>query len=170
MKAALIDSSKSDNTKLTGRTVFVAILTFFGIVFAANGIMAYFAVESFSGVQTEKPYENGLAFNRDIERARVQDAKGWRVNEAITRKDSGDVVLTIRITDPAQKPVSGLTIITLLKSPANSHKDCPIAITEQDAGVYSGATQCGAGQWDIDMRAQKSGEIVYYSINRVILH
>lgn len=170
MKAAPIDSSKSDNIKLTGRSVFLAILTFFGIVFAANGIMTYFAIESFSGVQTERPYENGLAFNRDIERARAQDALGWRVNEAITRKDSGDVSLTIRITDSAQKPVSGLTIATLLKSPADSHNDCPITITEQDAGVYSGATQCGAGQWDIDMRAQKSGEIVYYSINRVILH
>jgi nitrogen fixation protein FixH len=170
MKAVLIDSSKSDSIKLTGRTVLVAILTFFGIVFTANGIMAYFAVQSFSGVQTEKPYENGLAFNRDIERARTQDAQGWHVDEAITRKETGDVMLTIRITDSTQKLISGVTVDTLLKSPADSHKDCFLEVTEQSAGVYAGATQCGAGQWDIDMRALKNGDIVYHSINRIILH
>ena len=110
MKMALIGSSKSNNFRLTGSNVLVTIIAFFSIVFAANGIMAYLAVESFSGVQSEKPYENGLAFNRDIERARAQDAQGWRVDEAIIRKESGDVLLTIRIADSTQKPLAGLNI------------------------------------------------------------
>jgi len=170
MKMALIGSSKSNNFRLTGSNVLVTIIAFFAIVFAANGIMAYLAVESFSGVQSEKPYENGLAFNRDIERARAQAAQGWRVDEAIIRKESGDVLLTIRIADSAQKALSGLNITTALKSPADSHKDCLITITEQNAGLYSGVTQCGAGQWDLDMRALRNGDIVYHSINRIILH
>ncbi|MBW8618621.1 MAG: FixH family protein [Hyphomicrobiales bacterium] len=170
MKMALIDSSKSGNFKLTGSVVIATLIGFFVIIFAANGIMAYLAVQSFSGVQTEKPYENGLAFNRDIERARAQDAQGWHVDEAITRKETGDVMLTIRITDSIQKPISGVTVDTLLKSPTDSHKDCFLEVTEQSAGVYAGATQCGAGQWDIDMRALKNGDIVYHSINRIILH
>ena len=169
MKMALIGSSKSNNFRLTGSNVLVTIIAFFAIVFAANGIMAYLAVESFSGVQSEKPYENGLAFNQDIARARAQDAQGWRVDENITRGAGGDVLLSVRIIDLAHMPVSGLIVQSVLKAPADSHNDCSVTLTEQSAGIYWGTAHCGAGQWDADLTARKNGEVAYHSINRIIL-
>ena len=99
MKAAIISNPKDREYRLTGRFVLVAIISFFVVVMGVNGIMAYLAVETFSGVQSEKPYENGLAFNRDIARARAQYAQGWSVNETISRSPSGAVSIDDGISD-----------------------------------------------------------------------
>lgn len=169
MKAVMIKSLKIEEFKLTGGSVLIAMIVFFAVIFAVNGVMAYLAVETFSGVQTDKPYENGLAFNQDIARARAQDAQGWRVDENITRGAGGDVLLSVRIIDLAHMPVSGLIVQSVLKAPADSHNDCSVTLTEQSAGIYWGTAHCGAGQWDADLTARKNGEVAYHSINRIIL-
>ena len=170
MKISMITSSDDSGFKLTGSKVLLAMMAFFALVFTVNGLMAYLAVSTFSGVQTDKPYESGLAFNREIARARAQEGQGWQVDEQISREASGAVILTIRIMDGAHAPITGLTLNTILKSPADSHKDCLVVVTEEKSGVYSGTTHCAAGQWDLDTQAQKDGDMVYRSINRIILH
>jgi len=170
MKAAIISNPKDREYRLTGRFVLVAIISFFVVVMGVNGIMAYLAVETFSGVQSEKPYENGLAFNRDIARARAQYAQGWSVNETISRSPSGAVSIDVGISDSSSQVVAGLAVTSTLKAPVDSRNDCTAALTDQTNGHYVGVTQCGAGQWDIETIARRGGDIVYKSTNRIILH
>ena len=169
MKATMMSESRDSEYRLTGRFVLLAIISFFVVVMGVNGIMAYLAVETFSGIQSEKPYENGLAFNRDIARARVQDAQGWNVSEEISRSPSGEVSIDMSIADSSNQIVVGLTVASILKSPVDSRIDCKLVLTDQMNGHYTGVTQCVAGQWDVESIARRDGDIVYRSTNRIIL-
>ena len=170
MKATMISESKDREYRLTGRFVLVAMISFFVVVMGVNGIMAYLAVETFSGIQSEKPYENGLAFNRDIARSRAQDEQGWSVSEKIIRFPSGDVSIDVSIADSLNQIVSNLAITSILKSPVDSRIDCKVMLTDQMNGHYTGVTPCGPGQWDVETIVSRRGDIVYRSNNRIILH
>jgi nitrogen fixation protein FixH len=165
-----MDKPRDREYRLTGRFVLVAVVSFFVIVMSVNGIMAYLAVETFSGVQSEKPYENGLAFNRDITRARVQDAQGWRVSEKMFRTPSGEVSIDVSIVDSSNQFVAGLAITSILKSPVDSRIDCKVVLTDEMNGHYTGVTPCGAGQRNVESIVRRGADIVYQSTNRIILH
>ena len=170
MKVTMISEPKDQEYRLTGRFVLVAIVSFFVVVMGVNGIMAYLAVETFSGVQSEKSYENGLAFNRDIARARAQDSQGWSVSEKITRTPSGGVSIDVSVADSSNQIVTGLAVTSIFKSPVDSRIDCRVMLTDQMNGHYTGVTPCGAGQWNVESIVLRGGDIVYQSTNRIILH
>ena len=48
-----------------------------GLVVAVNGIMVYFATSTFPGLDTDKAYVQGLAYNETLREARASDALGW---------------------------------------------------------------------------------------------
>lgn len=55
---------------------------FFGaflFVVAVNGVMIYFAVTTFSGVETENHYIKGIKYNAALEGQRAQTERGWKV-------------------------------------------------------------------------------------------
>ena len=170
MKALLTDDREETGFRLNGRIVLVALIGFFVTVMGVNGLMAYLAVETFSGIQTEKPYENGLAFNREIARARAQESQGWKVEEHIDRAASGSVTITIHLHKADDTVITGLSLVALLKSPTNSRNDCKTLLNDQGDGTYTAVFPCGAGQWDLETTARLKDEVVYQSVNRIILH
>jgi len=52
---------------------------FFGIVIAVNGVMLYFALSTFNGLETEDHFVKGIQYNRDIAGAKAQAERGWQV-------------------------------------------------------------------------------------------
>ena len=46
-------------SELTGRHVIIILLSVFGVVFAVNGLFAYYAVSGFPGVETKDAYRGG---------------------------------------------------------------------------------------------------------------
>ena len=64
---------------LSGRTVLLSLLGFFGIVIAANGALVAFAIGTMPGLETEKPYQAGIGYNAEIAVARAQAGRGWRL-------------------------------------------------------------------------------------------
>lgn len=67
---------------ITGKTVLFGMLAFFGVVFAVNGALVYFAIDSWSGLSTERPFEAGRNHDRTLAEAEAQAALGW--NSAVT--------------------------------------------------------------------------------------
>jgi nitrogen fixation protein FixH len=170
MKEVAIEEEKNAEFRLTGGIVLIALVIFFVVVMIVNGVMAYLAVETFSGIQTDKPYESGLAFNKDIARARAQDAQGWIVDENVTRVATGEVSIRVQIKDSTSQAVTGLSVKSTLKAPVDSHNDCKVALTEKGDGIYVGVGSCVAGQWDVETLALRGEDVAYKSINRIILH
>ena len=77
-------------TGLTGRHVLLAMLAFFGVIFAVNGAFLYFALGSHSGVVAVEPYRKGLAYNQAIAAAEAQERRGWRMELPYAAGPAGD--------------------------------------------------------------------------------
>ena len=165
----VVKQSKS-NFRLTGWKVFFIIASFFGVIMAVNFVMAYYAIHTFSGMQTEKPYESGLAFNRAISEAKIQASRGWNVDVRMERAADGSVGMKVTLNDAASQPLDNLIIKAALRSPIDSKRDHLLSLVSEGQGKYSGVTSAEAGQWDVAIVAEIDGATVYRSINRVILH
>src|ERR671912_3031619 len=81
---------------ITGRSVLIYFISFFGIIFAMNFYMVRVASSSFSGVETESAYKAGLSFKNDVAAAHAQDARHWAVEASLQRGDATSVVITAR--------------------------------------------------------------------------
>jgi nitrogen fixation protein FixH len=77
---------------LTGRKVFAIAAVSFGVILTANLILAYQAVNTFSGLVVPNSYIASQEFDA---RRRAQEALGWTLD-----LDHEDAVLTVRLTDP----------------------------------------------------------------------
>ena len=86
--------------RLTGRHVLIIFLAFFGVVFAVNGVMMRAALTTFSGLEAENPYKEGLAFNRRLADSRAQALRAWSVDATVARADNGQVAVAVARAAP----------------------------------------------------------------------
>ena len=156
--------------RVTGRTVLFAVLGFFGVVMGVNVVMAYLAISTFSGLQTEHPYETGLAFNKAVDEAQAQAGRGWTVDLHLDRAANGVVSIAAALRDAAGAPLSGETVTVGLRAPATATHDHSAMLAEAEAGAYRGTVSADPGQWDVELVATSNGKVLFRSTNRVILH
>jgi nitrogen fixation protein FixH len=156
--------------RLTGRTVLAALLAFFGIVIGVNGVMIALAIGTMPGLENEKPYQAGVAYNTEIEAARAQAARHWTVASHITRDTLGRATVRVTAHDADGAPVGGLTVAARLVRPTNERGDRTIALGERWPGSYVGeATRVAAGAWDVEIEAARASERLFRSHNRIIM-
>ena len=132
---------------LTGRHVLIAVLAFFGVVFAVNGVMTYIALDSFSGLATEDAYRKGLRYNEQLATADAQAAQGWRV-KVDYREGSGSLRLTLR--DKDDLPLRSLQIEGIVGRPASAQHDRQPVLAHVGCRcrrlVATGCVLCGLGR------------------------
>ena len=75
----MIANQNTGPRPLSGRTVLVCFIAFFGVVSFANAIMIRAAVTTFSGLETGSAYQAGQNFEYEVEAARAQEARHWQV-------------------------------------------------------------------------------------------
>ena len=105
MSPTVLPTIKAE-TGLKGAHVLAALLAFFGIVFAVNGVLVFEALKTHSGVVAQEPYRKGLAYNDRIAADGLQSALGWKADVGFG--SAGQVALTM--LDRDDKPLSGLLI------------------------------------------------------------
>jgi nitrogen fixation protein FixH len=155
---------------LTGRTVLVALLGFFGIVIGVNGVMMALAIGTMPGLENEKPYQAGVAYNAEIEAARAQAGRHWTVASHVARDVLGRATVRVDAHDAKGAPVGGLTVAVRLLRPADQRGDRAIALGEREPGIYEGdATGVGPGAWDVEIEAARASERLFRSHNRIIM-
>ena len=87
------------NGKISGKGFLIGLSLFFGTIFLANGIMVYYALTTFDGVETDNAYRKGRAYNHVLEADAVQQALGWQVSiETIPTYTPDAIVLNIAVT------------------------------------------------------------------------
>ena len=149
---------------LTGRKVLAILLGSFGAVFAANGLMAYDAVSTFSGEVANNPYEVGLEYNSQIAAADAQSGRHWKVD--VTFAGAG-VSATFR--DARGRPIPGLAVSGVFAAPADMSRDRRFAMREASGGVYVGGEKPASGVWDLKLIAARHGATLFQTKNRVEL-
>lgn len=151
---------------LTGRTVLICLVAFFGTVFAMNAVLVRVATSSFGGVETESSYKAGLTFKNDIAAAQAQDARHWAVDAALQKEgDTTRVTMTAR--DAEARPVSGLIVAARLSHPADKRQDLILDLKETTSGRFETIAAIPSGQWDLVLDLKRNDETVFRSKNRI---
>ncbi|WP_114947705.1 FixH family protein [Microvirga calopogonii] len=152
---------------ITGRTVLLYFMSFFGVIFAVNFYMVRVAVSSFSGVETESAYKAGLSFKNDIAAAHAQDALHWTVEAALQHGEAPGIVITAR--DAQGQALTGLATEIRLAHPTDKRRDVPLEFVEQSPGRFRSLTPMPEGQWDLVIDLKRGEEAVFRSKSRIVL-
>jgi nitrogen fixation protein FixH len=151
---------------LTGRLVIGTFIAGFLIVIAANGIMAYFAVSTFTGVTTAEPYTRGLRYNRELAAADAQAALGWKVEAEFRAHGERRGELIVTVADRAGAPVAAEGEVQFVR-PVERGMDFAAALSERERGRLSAGIEFPrAGQWEARI-ALRRGDAVHRRIVRV---
>lgn len=155
---------------LTGRTVLLWLLGFFGVVIGINAVMMALAIGTMPGLESEKPYQAGIGYNVEIAAARAQAARRWTVASHIDRDASGHAAVKVEARDSDGVPLTRLALTVLLMRPTDKRADRIISLTEQGSGSYRGeATDVAPGAWDVVLDAERGPERMFRSKNRITL-
>lgn len=152
---------------LTGRTVLLYFVSFFGIIFAMNFYMVRVAISSFSGVETESAYKAGQLFKNDIAAAHAQDARHWSVEAHLQRGDTAGITLTARDADG--RMLAGLVPEIRLSHPTDKRRDVPLEFVELTPGQFKNITSVPEGQWDLVIDLKRDAETLFRSKSRISL-
>ncbi|WP_414473726.1 FixH family protein [Microvirga sp. M2] len=152
---------------LTGRTVLIYLVSFFGVIFAVNFVMIRVAVSSFSGVETESSYKAGLTFESDVAAAHAQDALHWAVEAKLEHAPARGIVITAR--DAKDQPLAGLTAQVLLAHPTDKRNDVSIDFAEISTGRYRSLGPLPEGRWDLVINLKRGDDVVFRSKSRISL-
>ena len=161
-------NTKRQARPLTGGRVLVMLVAFFGTVAAVNALMIHYALSTFRGEVADHPYEVGLAYNSEIEAARAQEARGWKVDVRFRNAPHGKS-FEVSARDSAGAPLDGLRLIGTFAAPADMALDRPVELERRAPGVYVGQVPVGPGNWDLELSAARGGETLFQSKNRIHL-
>jgi nitrogen fixation protein FixH len=155
---------------LTGRHVVYMLLGFFGVIFAVNGVFAYYAVATFSGLDRKNPYEAGLAYNTELRGARQQNERGWKVSVERGLSANGDSVFKVTPKDRAGNVLTGLSVSAAFRRPVNAGLDRVARLKEVESGVYETSVALPAkGQWIFELTALQGKKELFRSRNRIMV-
>ena len=154
--------------ELTGRTVLICLVAFFGVVAAVNAIMAAAAISTLSGLDSDSPYQAGLAFDQEIAASRTQQALRWQV-DAKVETGNGKTRVEITARDADGTPLPGLGATASLAHPTDRRFDRDLAVTQDGPGHFRGVTGAAFGQWDVVIELSRDGVRQFRSKNRVVL-
>jgi nitrogen fixation protein FixH len=137
-------SMAATHKPLTGWHVLAMFIAFFGVIFAVNFTMAYLANSTWSGLVVANGYVASQSFDKDLAKARAQEALGWQV--AFT--SSGD---RIRLTfaDAAGQKIDGLSITGDLERTVTDKEDQKLTFSPWVLASTAHRQRCppASGRW-----------------------
>ena len=152
---------------ITGRTVLLYFMSFFGVIFAMNFYMVRVAISSFSGVETESAYKAGLSFKNDVAAAQAQDSRHWRIEASLPHGSASDILITAR--DAQGHVLTGLTPEIRLAHPTDKRRDVILEVVELTPGQFKSLTPAPEGLWDLVIDFKRETQTVFRSKSRVTL-
>lgn len=122
-----------------------------GIVVVVNAILTFFAVNSWTGLETKNPFAMGLAYNQTLADQRQQDALGWR---AVITYGHDDGMLVANFSKDDGTPVNDLVVSATLYRPSQDGVDKTVDMLGNNDGTYSIKLQLPlSGLWEVRLIA-----------------
>lgn len=147
-------STQNGNFVIRGKHVLFGVLAMFGVVVAVNMVFVYLAIDTFTGVTTKNPYQEGITYNRVLASRDAQRDLGWRGDVTFGRTAAGEDDITVTLQDGAGAPLSGLTLDGTLRRPTHDGMDQALTWREEAPGAYRAAVALPRrGNWDLAVTA-----------------
>ncbi len=132
-----------------------AFVGFFVVVLGANGIMVFFAFDSWTGLATEDAYTKGLAYNEQIADARDQQSLGWKTELNFAPNGTQRGRLELNLKDRHGTPIEGASVMAAFVRPTHAGHDIELVLEPAGVGRYAAEIALPlAGQWDVRLRAE----------------
>jgi len=135
---------------LTGRGVLLWLAGFFGIIFATNAIFITEAVKTFRGEDEQRPYLQGVAYNRTLEHRAEQARLGWQASITARHTMSGKVRVVVQLQQRNGAPQTQASLAGEMRHPTDENRDRPLLFSEMSPGVYQAELAgIARGNWDV---------------------
>lgn len=155
---------------ITGRHVLIGFLGFFGLIFAVNGALVYFAIDSWPGLDVEGAYERGLNYNDTLDAAERQAKLNWNSRVAIIGRTGEPQTVRVDIADRDGRPVTGLTVAADIRRTTHQGADQRVSLKERGPGIYSATVNLSlAGIWRIAIEAQSKTGAPYLMAHQIMV-
>lgn len=151
---------------LTGRRVALYFALFVATFVTANLVMLRMATTTFSGLVTTASFREGVKYDRELEAARAQDQRGWKVDAEVASVGQGRSGVTLRALDRDGKPLAGLLGKAKFSHPADARHDVVVDLKETLPGVYRGEGAPAPGAYTLILELERGGERLFLSRNR----
>lgn len=160
----------SSGRTITGRFVLITVVSFFAVVITVNVVMMRLAIATLSGTEVDNPYSEGLAYGKEIQAAQRQESRNWKVDAHVERQADGTARLRLGANAADGSPLAGLSVFGRLERPTDRKEDQSFEMAESGGGSYRGTAHgVGAGQWDLVIEADREGQRMFLSRNRIVL-
>jgi len=148
-------SSEPQGPVIRGKHVLFGMLAMFGLIIAVNLVFVWLAVGTFTGVTTENPYKEGLAYNQVLAAREAQRDLGWQGSVTYDREENGRRQIAVSLSDRDGNPLSDLSLEGSLRRPTHAGADQPLHWRESAAGRYTAEVSLPEpGNWDLAVRAR----------------
>lgn len=132
--------AQSKGRELTGRMVLAITVSAFAVIIGVNVVMAYFAIDTFPGLEVRNSYVASQGFNERLERQR---ALGWT-----TEAEMVGGTLTLRIQDATGAPARIASLDAVLGRPTTEREDVRPDF-RFDGEAYVAQIDADYGNWDL---------------------
>jgi len=129
---------------LTGRKVLFIIVSFFGVIMSVNFYMAYRAISTFPGLESQHKYIAGKGFH---DQRAAQIAMGWTVDVEF---NAGE--LQVVILDKAGNP-AGVAKMSATVGRLTHAREDQTPQFQQRGGKFLAPLTLAPGQWNLRMEA-----------------
>ncbi len=147
-----MEQSVDKKKTLTGWHVLAGFIGFFLTIITANGIMTYYALGTWQGVETEDAYIKGLNYNQQLEQAQNQQSSQWKISlDQLPKIMSGDQISLSLIHPTYNTDVSKVSAEFI--RPIEKGYDFEVELKAQDKHHYlSPVTFPLKGNWKIRVK------------------
>jgi len=148
------DSRAEGGRVIRGRHVLLGLIAMFGIVIAVNLVFVFYALDTFTGVTTANPYQEGLAYNKVLAARDAQRDLGWQGAVEADNLGGGRDRIILTLSDGAGRPLTGLSLDGSLRRPVHEGSDQALVWEEAAPGRYSAEVSLPErGNWDLVVSA-----------------
>lgn len=153
----------------TGKRILIWFVGFFLIVFLANGILTYYALETWPGLQTENSYVKGLNYNQEINHAADQKNSDWQITitEKPTQITNGR--FEINIIRPLESLPPSMVSVSFIRAVQEGY-DQEIILNHISNGRYAAPVNLPlSGQWNILIVVKSQNNFIYKIKDQVLV-
>lgn len=137
----------TERKELKGKHVLTCFVLFFGTILTLNVIFAYTAINTQTGLVTDKAYEKGLNYNKVIDAAQAQPHITDKLKYEHDR-------LTWHITDEAGQPITNAQVKAVIRRAVQDGYDFEITLPHLQNGTYGNNLNLPLrGIWNVTLSA-----------------
>jgi len=156
-----LDEHMTKAKQLTGYHIAAMMIGAFGVIIAANLVLAWFAIGTFPGLDAKNSYVASQHFNQ---KESAQLSLGWHV----FLKSLPDGDLTLDIQDSETAPLNPASLTLRIGKSTNAASD-RLYTPHFKEGLYHADTNLSAGNWVVYIKAQSQTGAVFEQRHQVIM-